>query len=149
MTPRLIRGGHRRYGNCPCPARQGAGWASYDHDHRFNAFFLEAFPNQSLFQTYPKCISRHAWITQLIKKTLRKKNLRAITVLEKEGGGSGEVWSWSQIQWFFFKPSLSYQFRAISIFWSTYSIQGTKEKKNLFTFLWTKVVGKIGNQAWY
>ena len=36
-------------------------------------FFLEAFPNQSLFQTYPKCVSRHTWITQLIKKRREKK----------------------------------------------------------------------------
>ena len=31
-----------------------------------------------------------------------------MTALKKEGGGvSGEVWLWSQIQWVFFKPSLT------------------------------------------
>ena len=56
--------------------------AWYDHD------FFEAFPNQSLFQTYPKCVSRPTWIIQLIKKRC-KKNLRAITVLKK---GRGVRW---------------------------------------------------------
>ena len=48
-------------------------------------FFLEVFPNQSLFQTYPKCISRHTWITQLKKKYYEEKKPKAITVLKKEG----------------------------------------------------------------
>ena len=47
--------------------------------------FSEAFPNQSLFQTYPKCVSRHTSITQLIKKRC-KENLCAITVLKKGRG---------------------------------------------------------------
>ena len=34
--------------------------------------FFEAFPNQSLFQTSPKCSSRHTWITQLIKNAAEK-----------------------------------------------------------------------------
>ena len=70
--------------------------ARYNHNHRFNGFFVEAFSTQSLFQTYPKCVSRHNWDTPVIKKR-RKKKPKAITVLKKEGGGSGEVWSWSQI----------------------------------------------------
>ena len=47
--------------------------ARYDHDHRFNGAFVEAFSTQSLFQTYPKCVSRHTWDTQLIKKRREKK----------------------------------------------------------------------------
>ena len=50
--------------------------------------FFEALRNQSLFQTYPKCVSRRTWITQLNKKTSQKNNyLKAITVLKKEGVG--------------------------------------------------------------
>ena len=40
----------------------------------------------------------------------------------------------------------SYHFRAISVFWSIYSIQVT-EKLNLL-FLWTVVGGRVGYQAW-
>ena len=30
MTPRLIGGGHKRYGKSPCTARQGEGWKGFD-----------------------------------------------------------------------------------------------------------------------
>ena len=50
------------------------------------------------------------------KNVAGKKNLRAITVLKKEGGGSGKVWSWSQIQLFFLKPSLRYSWILWKIF---------------------------------
>ena len=42
----------------------------------------------------------------IINKTSQKKLPKAITFLKKEGGGSGKVLSWSQIQCFFLKPSL-------------------------------------------
>ena len=44
------------------------------------------------------------------KKTAQeKKNLRRSQFSKKrEGGRSGEVWSWSQIQWVFFTPALTF-----------------------------------------
>ena len=66
--------------------------ARYDHDHRFNRAFLEAFSNQILFQTYPKCVSSLTWITQLIKKLLKKKkNYRRSQFSKKRGIGGAVV----------------------------------------------------------
>ena len=50
-------------------------------------FFSEAFHNQKICQPYPKYVSTHTRITQLIQKRRKKKYSKAITVLQKEGGG--------------------------------------------------------------
>ena len=69
------------------------------------AFLSKFHPthNQSLFQNTKICFKTYM-VTKLIKKKTQGKKPKAITVLKKERGGSGKVWSWSQIQWVFFWP---------------------------------------------
>ena len=60
--------------------------ARYDHDHRFNGFFLKPFITKVCFTHTPKCVSRHTWITQLIKKH-RQKKPKGDHSFKKRGGG--------------------------------------------------------------
>ena len=103
--------------------------ARYDHDHRFNGFFVEAFSTQSLFQTYPKCVSRHTWDTQLIKKHRKKKLPKAITVLKKEGGGGvrrGMIMITDSMV-FFLTPSLRATEHSLEVFCPCRSSHQTKQ----------------------
>ena len=87
-----------------------------------------------MFQTYPKFVSRRTWITLLIKKTSQKKP-KGDHSFQKRGGGSGEVWSWSQIQWFFFDAFPNFvKFRLQSM---SSKIERAFEKrtKNVFVFI--------------
>ena len=55
MTPRLIRGGHRRNGKSPCTARQGEGWCGIDKQKYILLFKASALWADAFYKL--KCLS--------------------------------------------------------------------------------------------
>ena len=71
--------------------------------------WLPPFALLGKFQTLPKFVSRHTWLSNYSKNNAQKNKLRRSQFSKKRvGGGSSKVWSWSQVQLFFFTPSLSF-----------------------------------------
>ena len=71
--------------------------ARYDHDHRFNGFFVEAFSTQSLFQDIPGYPINK-------KKQCKKKKTQGNHSSQKRGGGGPARYNHDHIFNGFFYP---------------------------------------------